>query len=518
MTRRDTLALLGRLTGALGVALLIPLGVAFGYRESAWTAFAAPAAFALWIGVLSRRLHLEDTGRGASPGGAYRIYLFVVLGWGIAVVLGALPYLAVLGPEFWVNGLFESASGFSTTGATIFAEVESLPRSLLLWRSLTQWLGGLGIVIVFVWVLGRRQWGVDVLTAEIPGPTAEKTEPKISETARDTVIVGVVLTAALVGILLLLEVPAFDAVCHALTTLATGGFSTRDGGLGAFDARVQWVVIAFMLIGGVRFAIHIYGAKRLWARLLGLWERLRKRRIRRVPTSPLASYFGDPELRLYLSVVAGVGGLLFLSRLRAGEEAAEGIRHALFQTVAVMTTTGFSTADYDQWSDFARILLLLLMFSGGCAGSTSGSIKILRWVILFRKAPLALRGVIQPHTELRVHVGRQAVPPALSGTIGEFVLLFIGVSAAGALALLAMGVEPLAAVSAPAAAVTNVGPGLAEVGPASNYDALPDAGKLLLSALMIAGRLEIVTVAILVFAPIRSLRLRLRAALFRNAG
>ena len=163
-----------------------------------------------------------------------------------------------------MNAIFESSSGFSTTGATIFAEVESLPRSLLLWRALTQWLGGIGIVIVFIWLLGRRQWGVDVLSAEAPGPTPEKTGPKITATARDTVIVGVVLTAVLAALLLFLEVPAFDAVCHALTTLATGGFSTRNASIAAFEPTVQWVIAGFMFLGGVRFAIHIYEVKRLW--------------------------------------------------------------------------------------------------------------------------------------------------------------------------------------------------------------------------------------------------------------
>ena len=216
---------------ALGVALLIPLAVALALGEPAWLAFAAPAALGLAIGLLSRRYAPLIGGAGPSTGGG-RAYRFVVLAWCLATVFGALPYIAEFGPGFAVNGLFESASGFSTTGATIFPEVESLPRSLLLWRALTQWLGGLGIIIIFVWLLGRRQWGVDVLTAEAPGPTPEKTEPKITETARDTVIVGTVLTAILVGLLLLLDVPAFDAICHALTTLATGGFSTRNASVG----------------------------------------------------------------------------------------------------------------------------------------------------------------------------------------------------------------------------------------------------------------------------------------------
>ena len=238
-----------------------------------------------------------------------------------------------------------------------------------------------------------------------------------------------------------------------------------------------------------------------------------------MPTSPLASYFGDPELRLYLSVVAGVGGLLFLSRLRAGEEAAEGIRHALFQTVAVMTTTGFSTADYDQWSDFARI-----------PPAAAHVLRRLRRLDLRldQDPPLG-----DPLPEGPARAARRHSSPTPSSASMSAARRFRRRSAArsasscccssasrrpGRSRCSPWASEPLTAVSAAAAAVTNVGPGLAEVGPASNYDALPDAGKLLLSALMIAGRLEIVTVAILVFAPIRSLRLRLRAALFRNAG
>ncbi len=493
--------------------MLAPLGLAVALGEPAWPAFAVPALLGLGLSRLSRRLPLDPDGPASGSGGS-RVYLFVVLAWGLAAGFGAVPYLGLFGPGFFADALFESASGFSTTGATIFSEVESLPRSLLLWRSLTQWLGGLGIVIVFVWLLGRRQWGVEVLSAEAPGPTPEKTEPKMSETARDTVIVGIVLTAVLAAILLALDVPAFDAVCHALTTLATGGFSTRNDSLAAFDPVVQWVVCFFMFLGGVRFAIHTYEGKRVWARIIGAVRRLGNRRWRRrVSAPPTASYLDDPELRLYGSVVAAAAALLFLGRISAGEGWAEGLRHAMFQAVAVITTTGYSTADYDQWSHFSRLLILLLMFSGGCVGSTAGSVKVLRWLILFKKMPLAVRVVTQPHTELRVHVGRSVVRSSVSSTIGESILLFFGVAAAGGLAVCAMGVDPVTAFSASAASVTNVGPGLAAVGPAADYSSLPAAAKLLLAALMIAGRLEIVTVAVLLFSPLRALRARLRSAL-----
>lgn len=512
MKRVETLALLGRLSGAFGAALLVPLAAAFHYRESAWLAFALPSALGLFFGFLSRRVPLESADRAGARGGP-KVYLFVVLAWVLAVLFAALPYLAFFGPAFAVDAVFESASGISTTGATIFAEVESLPRSLLLWRALTQWLGGLGIVILFVLVLGRRHWGVDVLTAEAPGPTVEKTEPRIVETARDTVLVGAALTAVLVVVLLLLDMPAFDAVCHALTTLATGGFSSRNAGLGAFGPAIQWTITGFMLLGGVRFAIHIYGVRRMVRRLGRLWQRLQGIRRPKISAPPLASYFGDPELRLYLGIAALATGTLFATRLAAGEDAAEGLRHAAFQAVAVITTTGYHTVDYNGWSDLARLSLLLLMFVGGCVGSTAGSVKVLRWVILLRKAPLAVRAVTQPHTELVVRVGERVIPASLSGAVGEFVLFFVGIAAAASLALVAMGIDPLTAVSAAAASVTNVGPGLGAVGPAASYGGLPAAAKLLLSALMIVGRLEVVTVAVLLLGPLHSLRFRLRSLL-----
>ena len=513
MTHPETFALLGRLAETLGVTLLIPLAVALAYGEPAWLAFAAPAALGLVIGALSRR-HAPLVERVGSFTRGARTYLFVVLAWGLSTLFGALPYVAEFGPGFVVNGLFESASGFSTTGATIFGDVESLPRSLLLWRALTQWLGGLGIIIIFVWLLGRRQWGLDVLSAEAPGPTAEKTEPKITETARDTVIVGVVLTAVLVGLLVLLRVPFFDAVCHAFTTLATGGFSTRNHSVGAFEPTVQWVIIVFMVIGGMRFAIHVYEVKRIVAVVKGSWRRLRGRSWQRVTAAPAASYFSDPELRLYMGVLAASTGVLFLSLHLIGLESPDALRHAAFTAVAVITTTGYSVVDYNQWSDLAKLLVLVLMFAGGCAGSTAGSIKILRWVILARKIPLALRVATQPHTELKVYLGRRPVSLSLSSTIGEVVLLFVGLAVAGALAIAAMGVDLLTAFSAAAAAVTNVGPGLGAVGPVANYAHLPDAAKLLLAALMIVGRLEIVTVAVLFLHPLHALRRRVREALF----
>ena len=510
MKRIETLALLGRLAAALGAAMLIPTVVALALGESAWLAFGLPAALDLLCGVLARRTPLEAVDRAGSRGGP-RVYLFVVLAWVVSVSFAALPYLTFFGPGFVVNGLFESASGLSTTGATIFSDVESLPRSLLLWRALTQWLGGLGIVILFVWVLGRRQWGVDVLSAEAPGPTAEKTEPRIVETARDTVLVGAALTAVLAGVLVALDMPFFDAVCHSLTTLATGGFSTRNASLAAFDPAIQWTITAFMLLGGVRFAIHIYGVKRIVRRLARLWRRLRGVRSRRIPAPPLATYFGDPELRLYVGITLLATGVFFAGRMLAGEQTGEGLRHAAFQAVAIITTSGFATDDFDAWSDFSRMFLLLLMFCGGCVGSTAGSIKILRWVILLRKTPLAVRAVTQPHTEMRVRVGPRPIPASLSGSIGEFVLFFVGLALAGTLALLALGLDPLTALSASAASVTNVGPGLGAVGPTSSYVGLPAAAKLLLAGLMVVGRLEVVTVAVLLVAPMRSLRFRLRS-------
>ena len=277
---------------------------------------------------------------------------------------------------------------------------------------------------------------------------------------------------------------------------------------------MQWVIIAFMVIGGMRFAIHIYEVKRVVAGLTRLWRRVRGRRGRQATAAPAASYFSDPELRLYIGVVAVSTGLLFLSLYLLGQGSMDGLRQAAFTAVAIITTTGYSVVDYNQWPDFSRMLLLVLMFAGGCAGSTAGSIKILRWVILVRKVPLALRVATQPHTELRVYVGRIPVSLLLSSTIGEVVLLFIGLTVAGALAIAAMGVDLLTAFSAAAAAVTNVGPGFGAVGPAASYAFLPEPAKLLLAALMIAGRLEIVTVAVLLLGPIHSARRRVRRALF----
>ncbi len=512
--RPSLVGLLGGMTGALGVATLIPLGLALALSEPEWPAFAVPATLGIAAGWLTRGLrrpHRRRWDGGSvipSPGAASRAYGFVVLAWVLAAAFGSLPYIGVLGPDFLVNALFESASGFSTTGASIFPEVETLPRSLLLWRALTQWLGAMGIVILFVWMLGRHAFGLEVLSAE-PGPTPEKTRPKLTETARDTVIVGAALTLILFAVLLALDVGPLDAVCHALTTLATGGFSTRNDSLAAFSPAVQWVVIGFMVLGGVRFSIHVHRAKRIGRGLAALGRRLRREP--QVEMPPVATYGRDPEIRLYLGIIVTATVVLFGSRFSAGIETWDALRHAAFQAVTMITGTGYANDDYDQWSDFARCCLLLLMFSGGCAGSTTGSIKVLRWLILCRKAPLALRTVNQPHTEIRVHVGRAPIPDKVAATIGEFILLVFGVVAAGALALVAMGVEPITAFSASAASVLNVGPGLAGVGPAANYAFLPSGAKLMLSALMIAGRLEIITVAVLLFAPLRQAWSRLRA-------
>ncbi len=509
MRSRDVLALLGRLAGALGLAMTPSLALALALGESAWPAFALSSASLLLVGVLSWRASLDRAGLEVQREGV-AAFRFVVAAWCLATFAGALPYVLHFGVGFWVDGVFESASGFSTTGASIFADVESLPRSVLLWRALTQWLGGLGVVILFVWILGARQWGVEVLSAEAPGPTPEKTEPRLTETARDIVVVGAALTVILAVILVGLGLSAFDAVCHAMTTLATGGFSTRNESIGAFSPAVQWTIGAFMVLGGMRFAIHVYEVRRLGARLRNLWWRVWDRRRRPVPASPIASYLGDPELRLYAGVLAVATAAFAFSRLGAGDEGATALRDAFFQTASIVTASGFSTADWNQWSEPARILVLLLMFVGGCVGSTSGSIKILRWAIVLKMLPASLRTLHQPHAELGVRLGAQPVAPAIASTMAPFVLLFVGTAVGAGFLLVAMGLDPMTGLSAGVAAVTNVGPALGGVGPASNYAAIPDPAKLLLAALMIVGRLEIATVAVLFLGPLRALALRLR--------
>ena len=476
MNYRGVAFLLGRLLLVLAVTLLVPAGVDYWFGgENLWV-FLAPALLASACGLGLTFAYRQDDGFSF---GRREAFLLVSSAWMTATVVGALPFVVLEGPTFIIDAIFESASGFTTTGASVFTDVEALPESVLIWRSLTQWLGGMGIIVLAIAILPKLAiGGMELLGAEAPGPIQQKLTPRIAQTAKMLWGIYVLLTTAEASILLALGLSPVDAVAHAFASMATGGFSTRNASVAGFDSgAVEWVVTLFMILAGANFALHYH-----WIR--GRFSHLAR----------------DAEFRLYLKVIGVVTLIVLIDLLWAqATDFVEGIRLALFQTVSVITTTGFATANYDEWPHLSRMVLWLSMFVGGCAGSTGGSVKVVRLIIVVKKIIADLRQTIQPHAVLPVRLGNKAIPTDVVTSVTSFFVLFVLLFAVGGLCLTAMGVSPETAFSASAACLGNIGPGFDQVGPVMNYAGLPAVGKLLLALLMLIGRLELYTMLVVLF-------------------
>lgn len=481
MNLRGVLFLLGRLLLALAAALMVPLAVAYADRGEGLEAFAVSAALA---GAGGLALEWRFRQRELFSFGRREAFVLVTAAWLLATVVGALPYVFVKGAGFVVDAVFESASGFTTTGASIFPDVESEMRSLLLWRALTQWLGGMGIIVLGIAILPKLAiGGMELLGAEAPGPITEKLTPRIAQTAKALWGIYLLFTLLEVGVLVALGLTPFDAVAHSMTTMATGGFSTRNASIAAFESpEVELVVNFFMVLAGASFALHFHMIR---GRSRTLIE--------------------DAELRVYLAIVFGAALLLAadLYLTRAPYGLIEALRLACFQSTTIVTTTGFATANFDAWPHFSRALLFLLMFVGGCAGSTGGSVKVIRILIVAKKIAVDLRRFVRPHAVLPLRVGQRTIPEDVVASVMTFFVLFLGLFVAGGMILTLMGLDPLSAFSASASCLGNIGPGFGHVGPTLTYAPLPAGGKLLLAFLMIVGRLEVYTVLVLLFMPRR---------------
>jgi trk/ktr system potassium uptake protein len=440
--------------------------------------------------------------RGPQAVGRREAILLVASSWFIAAAISALPYrlwaafdsdVAANTPfSSFVDCYFEAMSGLTTTGATVLSDIEVLPRSILLWRATTHWLGGLGIVVLFVAVLpmlgvgGKRLFRV-----ESPGPTPEGVTPRIQETARMLWMVYVGLTILEIIALRIAGLDWFESVCHTFATLATGGFSTLNSSLGGYRSTgVDIIVIVFMIAAGVNFGLYYQLIRRRWSAVLT-----------------------DPELRCYLGVLA-IGSLIVTLSILNGKivttdgtemtaDLATAARFGVFQAVSVQTTTGFCTADFDQWNFVAKATMLVLMFVGGSAGSTGGGIKVIRCIMVVKTLWAELERVFHPNVVRPVRVGKATIDSDMKlGTL-VYVLGVILLTVFGAAALMITerntAVDATTAFTAVVATLNNIGPGLDRVGAVCNYGWFSDAGKSVMVLLMALGRLEVLTIAVLFF-------------------
>ncbi|MFB6173832.1 MAG: TrkH family potassium uptake protein [Halobacteriales archaeon] len=497
---RLALSLVGGVVKWLAAAFLVPIAVAaLSGERTALVAFGAAFAVALVGGFALERLS------GEADLGPREAFLVVALAWLSVSLVGAIPYVvagrgAVAAP---VNALFESMSGFTTTGATVMAEisVEAHSRSMMLWRQQTQWLGGMGIVVLAVAILPELSvGGAQLMDAEAPGPGIEKLTPRIAETARVLWLIYLGLTALEIALLYGLHLAGlapnmgpYNAVAHGLTTLPTGGFSPEARSIEAFSAAVQWVIVPFMLAAGTNFALF--------------WH---------VLDGDVARPLRDVEFRTFAGAIgvltALLAGLLFagpgvtgdlgtVGPLAGNAEAA--LRHAVFQAASIVTTTGYASLDFNAWSDATKYLLLVAMFVGGSAGSTGGSVKVVRWLVILKSVRRELFAAVHPEAVRPVRLGGTVLDERAVRGIHGFTLLYLFLFALAA-ALLALdaarvglSLSVLEATSAAAATIGNVGPGFGIVGPMNGYRPFPATSKLLMIALMWIGRLEVFPVLVL---------------------
>jgi trk system potassium uptake protein TrkH len=462
---RLTLHILGSILKFLALVYIVPLAVALYYGEN-WQIFLYSLLPTLAMGLL-----LEfgfRTEREIERADGFTIVSFA---WLLIPLFGILPYI-FLGWSF-LDAFFEGMSGFTGTGATILKVVEELPKSVLLWRSLTQWLGGMGVIALFIAILPRLGvGGSQLFEREFPGPMPERLRPRFRTTARILWAIYVAFTGAEIAFLYFLaKLKLFDSICVSLCTLATGGFTPTTASIGAYGSPLaEYIIMVFMFLGGTNFVVH-YQVLKGNLRILK-----------------------DEEFRLYVVLLLVATLLLVVS---------QGVglyRDGLFQAISIMTCTGFSTADFASWSFGARMVLLALMFIGACGGSTGGAIKVVRVLTLMKHTRVMMRKTISPKAVIPVKYNQKPLPDEIIRDIISFVFLYFLVAIVASIALSFFGLNLETSLSAVATCLANCGPGLGAVGPAANYAWLPGAGKVTLIVCMWLGRLELFTV-FMIFSP-----------------
>ncbi len=490
MNIRLTLRVQGGLLMFLAAMLLTPVPFSLAHpRPGTWHdgalgAFLSSSLLALAVGAALHRFCRAEGEMTYREG-----FAIVTCGWIFFALFGGLPYMLadIDGIRHVADAFFEAMSGFSTTGATVISDLERTPQSILFWRAMTQWLGGMGIIVLSLAILPfLRVGGMQLFEAESPGPTKDRLSPRIQDTAK--VLWGVYATMTLVQIVLLWAggMSLFESVCHAFATMATGGFSTRNASVGAFGSYIHVVTGVFMVLAGVGFSLHFHAFR-----------------------GDLKRYWRSEEFRFYLAIIAGataVVATLILARPDIPGHPLIKVRDAAFQTISLMTTTGFVTADFEKWPALAQYILMMLMFVGGCAGSTGGSIKVIRILLLSKHAILQISRLIHPREVRSLKLDHQPVSREVIQSVLGFFALFIAIFVLGS-GLMAGLLPPqpdgtadlTTAWTSVASALGNVGPGLGTVGPTDTYTHLPAAGKFLLALCMLVGRLEVFTVLVLFF-------------------
>ncbi|MBI5182958.1 MAG: TrkH family potassium uptake protein [Nitrospinae bacterium] len=471
----------------LSIILLIPLGMAFYYRYTdnpygnrEITAFLITILSSLLIGI-PLRIFFPSPLESAGENEGFAIVTFT---WITLTLLGSLPFYISGTCDSFVDAYFETMSGFSTTGATIFKDIEGIPRSILLWRSLTNWLGGMGIIMLSIAILPALGiGGYHLFRAEVSGGSAffERLKPRIVETARAVLVIYISLSVLEIFLLFLGGMSLFDSICHTFANIATGGFSTRNESIAYFHSGyIEFVIIIFMFIAACNFTLHY-----------------------QILHGQFRDVFKNPELRFFASLllICIVVATLFIrySHGSAYLTIIEAFRVASFQVVSIATTTGFTTTDFDKWPDILRLMLVVLMITGGCVGSTAGAIKIIRIIVILKLIIREFHKLIQPRAIIHIKLGEKSLDRDIISNILGFCMMYIGIFILCSLIMAGLGLDLATAISSVATTMGGVGPGLGRV--TSNFSDIPVAGKWVSIICMFLGRLEIYSVMIL-FLPL----------------
>jgi len=407
-------------------------------------------------------------------------YLIVTFGWIASSLVGTLPYIIHGSIPSFTDAFFETMSGFTTTGATILQDIEAVPPGLLYWRSMTHWIGGMGIIVLSLAILPILGiGGMQLFQAEVAGPSKDKIHPRVTETAKRLWGIYVILTVAEVVLLLFGDMDLLDAICHSFGTLATGGFSTKNASIAYYHSSyIEYVIIIFMFISGTNFTLHYFALK-----------------------GKVFNYFKDNEFRYYfLFVVLTVGATALFLILNNSQNTESAFRDSAFSILSILSSTGFVTVNYEAWAEFFPEVFLILLLIGACAGSTSGGVKIIRYEILIKNSLNELKKLIHPNAVIPVRHNNKAVSNDIVSKIAAFVMLYMIIFILASLLLSIIGFDLSSSMGAVAACLANIGPGLGATGPSTNYSSVPELGKWVLSIVMLLGRLELFTIIIL-FSP-----------------
>ena len=465
--------LIGKLLLAFACFMLLPLGYAIIQGEEGWWAFFLSACITGLIGYA-----LVYYGEREGHIGLREGFLVVAGSWLTTCFLGSLPFWLSGAVPGFIDALFESVSGLTATGASVINDLETLPRSILLWRSLTHWVGGMGIIVLFVVFLKNLgAEAVNLFKAEVPGPKVERVMPRISSLAFTLWKMYIFFTALLLALLYLAGMDFFEAVNHTFSTIAAGGFSTKNASIQHFDNLVvEMIITFFMVLAGGNYALYYVAWKKGPGKLVQ-----------------------DAEFLLYLTIIAvataGIAGAL---HFQGGVALADGLQEALFTVVSMQTSTGFVVVDYDQWPPVTKMILLALMFIGGCAGSTAGGIKVIRWLILVKYSVSTVQRSIHPGMVQSIKINKKPMEPTVLTTTLQFFFLYMMIYIVSVVIVAATGMPAFDSFGAVASSMGNIGPAFGVVGPTTTFADAHPVAKFVFMANMLLGRLELLTLLVLI--------------------